>query len=276
MPALIEELSQGPGRLRRRLLTAGGLALGIGVAVAFGGPAPRSPTPAPAVRRVWSASGTMTCARPANRRPARAARPLPPTRGRAPPERSTIMRRAGSPGMAMRASLIIAASSRTRSSICGCAAFKQRRDELSDASALLQEPDPKTVERGPQIAGALGELATCATARRSPPPSPPRQSRGRAPGRGPAPHPHPYARARDRLASRTPWRSRSRPWSTPGLSSTRPRSPRLEFRVGRLLNRTGKFAESRGAPRGRVLLRPGRASRRGRWRRGGPSGPAAR
>ena len=123
--------------------------------------------------------------------------------------------------------------------------LEQRRDELSDASALLQEPDPKTVERGPQIAGALGELATCADGEALtaavPPPRDPEVARQVEALRRTLTRTRVLetaARFKDALALAEQAVVDAGPLEyTPALAEA-------ESRVGRLLNRTGKFAES--------------------------------
>ena len=245
MSALITELSQGPGRMRRRLLAAGGVALGIGVAVAAVRPGAAVPEPCAggparlvglwddgvraAGERAALASGLPIAAdtwmRTATALDDYTARWLDGYR------EACLAHHRGEQSDAL-------LDLRMR-------CLEQRRDELSDASALLQEPDPKTVERGPQIVGALGELAACADgqalAASVPPPQDPEVAREVEALRRVLTRARVLetaARYKDALTLAQQVVAAAGPLGYP------PALAEAEVRVGRLLNRTGKFAEA--------------------------------
>ena len=156
--ALLTELSQGPGRTRRRLLAAAGLvaAIGIGVGLARPGETPCEGGPA-RLQGVWDDD-------------TRAAAAAAASASGLPFADDTATRTA--------AALDVHAAAWLASYQDACLAhhrgeqsdalldlrmrcLEERRDELHEASTLLQSADASTVERGPQIAATLAPLAPC-------------------------------------------------------------------------------------------------------------------
>ncbi|MBK9757472.1 MAG: serine/threonine protein kinase [Nannocystis sp.] len=157
--ALLTELSQGPGRTSRRLLAAAGIVavIGVGVGLARPGETPCEGGPA-RLQGVWDDDTRAAAAAAAS------ASGLPFADDTATRTAAALDAHAA----AWLASYQDACLAHHRGEQSDALldlrmrCLEQRRDELHEASTLLQGADASTVERGPQIAATLASLTPCA------------------------------------------------------------------------------------------------------------------
>jgi len=157
--ALLTELSLGPGRTRRRLLASVGLVavVGVGLGLVRPGETPCEGGPA-RLQGVWDDEARAAAAAAAT------ASGLPFADDAATRTAAALDAHAAAWLAGFQDACLAHHRGEQSDALLDLRmrCLEQRRDELGEASTLLQSADASTVERGPQIAATLAPLAPCA------------------------------------------------------------------------------------------------------------------